>query len=339
MSRCRDAGIDSLAGLMIIYMIIFHIAGQYERTELFVTPAFESLSFFMFWFFYKGGLMHKDVPLIQQTRNSFRRLLIPYMFWTFIYFLIYESVLLLIEKEDLITKLPEISKAILYNGSCEYNLPLWFLISLFFVRNIFSIFGCKVNNNIFIFFLLITCFILTYFINQKLIDTSIYITNILLGLGCYSLGYSCRNIEFNPTLITIIATIYLIILLFFPSSLDFRTNQLITGSYIPMLCLSVSGCVLFSRLFSLKYLNIPFLSVIGRHSMQWYILHWPVKYLCGIALSHTILSDFAIKTFIIILLTGISVIIIEFITTRLSLQKVWGQQVSSNQSSLSFNNS
>lgn len=56
----RDASLDSVAGLLIIYMILYHIFLGCGMAEALSSYWMLSLSFFMFWFFYKSGMFYKD---------------------------------------------------------------------------------------------------------------------------------------------------------------------------------------------------------------------------------------------------------------------------------------
>ena len=52
--------IDQISGLLIIYMIVYHILQwcdlNYINRSYWMLP----LSFFMFWFFYKSGMFYKE---------------------------------------------------------------------------------------------------------------------------------------------------------------------------------------------------------------------------------------------------------------------------------------
>lgn len=61
-NRCvsRQSRIDAVAGLMIIYMILYHIFQWCDLREVNRSYWMQPISFFMFWFFYKSGMFYKE---------------------------------------------------------------------------------------------------------------------------------------------------------------------------------------------------------------------------------------------------------------------------------------
>ena len=55
----RQSHIDEVAGLLIIYMIVYHIFQWCDMPEMNHSYLMQPLSFFMFWFFYKSGMLYK----------------------------------------------------------------------------------------------------------------------------------------------------------------------------------------------------------------------------------------------------------------------------------------
>lgn len=56
----RDSSIDKISGLLIIYMILYHIFQMSGFGDANHSYGMLPLSFFMFWFFYKSGMLQKD---------------------------------------------------------------------------------------------------------------------------------------------------------------------------------------------------------------------------------------------------------------------------------------
>lgn len=56
----RQSYIDEVSGLLIIYMIVYHIFQWCDMREINRSYWMLPLSFFMFWFFYKSGMLQKD---------------------------------------------------------------------------------------------------------------------------------------------------------------------------------------------------------------------------------------------------------------------------------------
>ncbi len=56
----RVAYIDQISGLLIVYMIAFHAFQFCDMRDIAHSYPMQSLSFFMFWFFYKSGMFNRD---------------------------------------------------------------------------------------------------------------------------------------------------------------------------------------------------------------------------------------------------------------------------------------
>lgn len=56
----RDSSIDNISGLLIIYMILYHIFQMSGFRNAIHSNGMLPLSFFMFWFFYKSGMFYKE---------------------------------------------------------------------------------------------------------------------------------------------------------------------------------------------------------------------------------------------------------------------------------------
>lgn len=56
----RQAYVDQVSGLLIVYMILYHLLQWSGLNYVNETGWMLPLSFFMFWFFYKSGMFCKD---------------------------------------------------------------------------------------------------------------------------------------------------------------------------------------------------------------------------------------------------------------------------------------
>lgn len=71
----RQRGLDSLAGILIIYMILYHCiqhAGMQDIIRYFTLFFF----FFIAWFYYKAGMFHgkKTVKEVENLSNLLRHM-------------------------------------------------------------------------------------------------------------------------------------------------------------------------------------------------------------------------------------------------------------------------
>lgn len=132
----RHNYLDSVGGLLLIYMIIGHCCQWAHLWTEFDRYTYW-LGFFMPWFFFKGGMFYKSKTNRDQISTSFRRLIVPFVWFTII------GTCILWIKEAIfgtftLTTIIKNCKCFIREGSFPGNLALWFLISLFCVRIAFN---------------------------------------------------------------------------------------------------------------------------------------------------------------------------------------------------------
>ncbi len=280
MSKGRENHIDSTAGFLICYMILTHI---FQFANMDDTPVYlwlrRFLFFFMPWFFFKAGMFYKPAPVSQVIKKSTGRLLLPFIIFSFIGHIIWCTDIATARKfsirEFFFTP---ISDVVTHTGAPQGNTPLWFLFSLFFVRILFCILQKKTP----VWLISILAFGTAYILSFIHTDRFVYVMNISSGLAFCSAGYGFRHISQNRAdqLIAPAIAIYTLIVILLPSYVDMRSNHLITGNYWIYCLSSVCGIFAINKLAQVKFLsktsNKLKLSVIGRGSMIWFCLHWPL---------------------------------------------------------------
>lgn len=137
----RDISLDAVAGLFIIYMIMGH-AFQWANAvdDDFYVACNYFLYMFMAWFFFKSGMFHKTgMPIKACVIKYSKKLLTPWI----VYGIVGECVcwinLFLNNKLTLKRMIISPIRQIIYQGSVDGNLPLWFLLTLFLVKIITTI--------------------------------------------------------------------------------------------------------------------------------------------------------------------------------------------------------
>lgn len=155
-------------------------------------------------------------------------------------------------------------------GSFGANDILWFLTSLFCVQFLYNELVLRKVKTIYI---IAVGFVIAYFCYLCDIHTPEYIANIALGISMYSLGHICREKQFSAFIVSLACLVYIGILIIHPSHLNLRYDVLSAdGIYILALMFSVAGCIVINNVF--RYLpNIPVVHYIGRHSMDFYVVH------------------------------------------------------------------
>lgn len=273
----RDISLDAVCGIYIIYMIIGH-AGQWAHIsddDFFVNT---QNIFFMFmpWFFYKSGMFHQKCTIKFTITHNANKLLKPFIIYTLVGEIFYWIDLYgygtLNWKKIVIDPVLEL----LLKGSCNGNLPLWFLISLFIVKCIVSLvdhLNCKYLQ------ILILAALAAgggTIISSKVSHIPLYLLNVPLGLLFYMIGIYMNKVQYKKLVLFIAIIIFVVISCTEPSFVGFRSNEVIEGFWILGIVNSVAGIIIFNNIFRLSFLQLPVLTEIGRNSLDYYCSHWIV---------------------------------------------------------------
>ena len=272
----RDFYLDNICGILILYMIFILHCGDIAKSHSVLSSLLGKLlfSFMMPWFFFKSG-MFADKAKFDIKRN-FKKFISPYILFTiygWVIMLLYYLYLGIFSMENLFIN--PVKQIILYGG-IEWNMPLWFLLGLFLVKMLFSFFKIYKFKWSFLYVAL-CCYLLS-----KVITIPYFIGFTTIGLFYFICGDLLRNKQFNKY-IFLIALIFFAIALFTKlySSFDIRLNQVgIYDMYLVDLVVALSGIILFNNLsFVFLNRNIPVLSFVGRNSMIFYTIHYPMMIL------------------------------------------------------------
>lgn len=264
----RDSSLDTIAGIMTIYMIYIHICPWVGISPLPHVGKF--LFFFMAWFFYKSGMFFHNISFSECYKKGIQRLMIPYIIFSIIgwfMFFIRDVIKQEITEQYFINSL----RQILHEGAVAGNAPLCFLFTLFCVRIIFYlVHKLKQYSGIPI------CFfgILAYILNFWHIKDYYWISNICSGMFFFGCGYILKNVQYNKYLFIISVITYIGIIIYIPTFVDFRSNTFTKGNYIAWILSSLAGIITFNNIF--KYIPVRFklLNNIGKDSMSYYVTHW-----------------------------------------------------------------
>ena len=281
----RDDYVDALSGILIIHMIVGHI---FQWSSLTDSPLYSwmqrILFFFMPWFFYKSGMYFKEKNILTCFKSSIRKLIKPYIIFTvcglpYIWFNLFTR-----NDENWVHYVLSPVKMLIFKGNNIANYPLWFLLSLFAVLNIYNFLHRYISTYI-ILILGFTLSITEYYINCNI---PYYIPNICMGLSFYATGHLSMKIKLtgNKYLFPAIIICMLFVCVF-PQYVDVRTNTLIYGTYVVWFLSSVISCFIYTSLFrNLEHLFPAWLVTIGKDSMLYYVLHWILisytSLICGI---------------------------------------------------------
>lgn len=261
----RDLGLDTIHGLLVLYMMFMHLLGFAIGTgSKFYYPLTHFLSFFMAWFFYKAGMFYRDHSVLEGVKKSSRRLLIPAIFYSLLGFLIYA----ILNRFDLNWSFE--LKTFLYSGALHGNNPMWFLFSLFFVQLFYNIIRHLRINPWLIPIMACAIYIFTFYQQVE----SVFLINVPLGLFFYSIAFVLAEKQYK-SYCWIPAVVIYIILGILPSVSDFRR-----GIYDPLwlgFFWSLCSCMAINGLFRrFPALCIKPLQFIGRNAMIFYGTHWMI---------------------------------------------------------------
>jgi len=290
-SRKRVLWLDAISGLLILFMIYCHLMYWTRLDSLpFHQFLLHAFTFYMAWFFFKGGLFAKnnEKPLLT-FQNSINRLIVPFVFFAVIGFAIYLVDLRLQGSYSLYPMIIRSIQFFLHRGSFYGNLPLWFLLTLFFVRMLFSwLVRFKFTD-----YLLALLVIVLYFLRYldvygigHLFFYPYYLYNTIIGLAFYWLGYRLRQYIYNRIVLLISICCYFLLLPNINILFDFRSS-ISNGDFILFFVFASASSILavnffrwlFCHPFSNRFDGLinPFRRMLihfGKKSMFYFCTHW-----------------------------------------------------------------
>ena len=284
--------IDLGAGLMILWMIIGHAIYAASSVEIlrgescplkgisYFIPNF--LFFFMPWFFYKSGQFFRKNNLRDKWKKDFQKLLCPFLIWSGIGFMLYVILQILDNTLTLRSVTYDVLRSLFIAGNIQLNTPLWFLLTLFMVRQIANYLLPHEEDR---FYWLKSVFVILggygiafgmYSLNSPILP--LWIGNGAAGLAFFTLGYCMSRYEKKLWLIVPCTLCYVVCCILEFPNYDMRSNW--CGSAILYL-LNFPACFagivtfnMFCRLIArcVPYVSMPF-EIIGKFAMIIYVSH------------------------------------------------------------------
>lgn len=154
--------------ILSVLGILFVVLGHSKPINIFLNNVFPYYSFHMPLFAFISGYFFKDRTVVQFLNKKFKKLIIPYFAWNFIYGIIINILkyLKIINYGKNFT-LFNILVAPFYGNSNQFsfNVAAWFVITIFFIQVIYLFiykFSKKIKVNIEIPLMLISCIIAYY---------------------------------------------------------------------------------------------------------------------------------------------------------------------------------
>lgn len=271
----RDNSIDTVGGLMVLYMIFGHCYNL-DLTD-WNFRYFLALTFYCFmpWFFFKSGMYHRDGLTVNETwKKTFPKLCRPYVAFSIIGFIPFLGKQWMVGDVDCVHYILSQVKEIILHSAHGGAAHLWFLVTLLLVKSFSPLVLNKLNRGGWI-----ACGIIGWtfsWVNDNLVELSFvpeYLMNLFPGMFFYGLGYTMRTRQYDKHIFWLSIAIFLLAYIY-PSNLSFKANRMLWGSYPLFLIYASAAIVMFNNLAKIIGRNVWLLTSMGRDSMYWYCAHW-----------------------------------------------------------------
>lgn len=311
----RNIAIDSVGGLLIIWMVLHHIFIHADATKLIeYRLLYRILFFFMPWFFYKAGIFFRNCSYRKLIKKDFHRLFIPFIFWTVIGFLCYA---LTPDNWENIT-FGNLFVELLQNGALKINLVLWFLSSLIVIRLINNLILTPPYLAIYALCMLVFSWILYHY----KFDSTYILPEICTGGFFFAMGRLCHKIQYEKIIFYLSLIVFGTITILCFSSVTMRRNVLENGNYMLWFVSSLSGIIVINNVFnkiSECWLNKLQLYKIGIKTMFVYVTHILLMYPMSFVIETIGVIDPRTKVLIYIIWLSVTLPLVQKLLYRRSL--------------------
>ena len=303
-NRGRNESLDFISGMLILHMIYLHILqfSGIDRTGN-VYSMTRYLFFFMPWFFFKSGMYYKDYDVKNLFVKDCLKLLKPFLLFTLLGIFVDAFIRILTGDFSLRWLLLSNPSSLVTVGSVYGNAALWFLVDLFLVKQLYNaaMHTCKIRNIVSVMFVIVSP-IIAFLFNKYNQTAPFNIGGVVIGLFFYALGDRLRQIQFSNTLFGIALVLYLVFASFGMSRISIFKNVLQDGHYFLFFVNALAGIILINNIIVKTGVTSKALSYVGRHSMIFYVSHWPCLIACKYFLA---LTDLPVSVCIFIYILAI----------------------------------
>ena len=243
------------------------------------------LFFFMQWFFYKSGQFFKKRSIREEWKKDWSKLIVQFLIWSAVGYVLYVVLLGFQDALTLRKATYSIVRGFVLNSYIPLNYPLWFLFSLFVVKQVGNLVLPQKDDNYFH----LKCALITlvgfavgfaaYCLQWRFFP--LWLANGSVGLALFTLGYWLSNYETKWWLLVPCVLVYVPYLIWeLPSygiinAINNSCNS--TVGYLASLPVCFSGIVVFNYLCRLIAQYVPYLSapfeIIGKYAMIIYVSH------------------------------------------------------------------
>lgn len=226
----------------------------------------------MAYFFFKAGIFyHPDKSLKEVCFSSAKRLLVPFAIFTaigYVWFGAQQMGFSPLEWKYWWWPIRQIFAI----GRVEGNGPMWFLLSLFFVRVFFQM----THNNRLAQIVLIVCCVVVSFLGNYFSIRPRTISNVAMGIVFYGLGALLRDAQYIKRVgissVCVWILSYILMGFFGWQLIDFSFNTTVLGYQPIWLFNCVIACISVNYIF--RFIPMKgFLSWLGVNSMPFLCIH------------------------------------------------------------------
>ena len=288
----RIPHIDLAAGIMILWMIVYHALcstwGLTLHTDEFVNPcvAFPYLSFFMPWFFYKSGQFFEKRSAKELWIKDSRKLLLTFAIWSAIGYLMYLLFGAVQQTLTLRKATYSIVRGLFLTGKVPINEPLWFLTTLFGVRMIANwLLSNREERYGWIKIVGVLCVGSAiaygcYVWHHPLLPY--WVANGASGIVFFALGYAIREYETKRWLIVPCMIVYIVCCICGFPMVDMMYNKLLIGNYLLWIPTAFCGIIVLNALcrWISQYVRIRAIELAGENAMTIYATHILIVLTC-----------------------------------------------------------
>ena len=232
-SSRRDISIDFLSGILVSYMIYTHICQESRQTNSILYVFLDSVLFyFMPWFFYKSGIFYKHNTPYKGTLNKINeRFVWPIIIFGFAnlpFFLMSNFAYIQSDTNYVISFFKLTIYHLFIKGSPFGNAPLWFLISLVFIR----LFCLIIKSDKLLLPISLVMLTISFLLWRYNIGPIRLLTAPLLGFCFFSAGYYLKKIQYQRIFFYVSVLLCVVLYFVYPYHISVRSNEIYKASLV-----------------------------------------------------------------------------------------------------------
>lgn len=281
-NRHRNLALDNIAGILILHMIVIVHAAAICGCDTYALwwALMKIMCFFLPWFFFKSGMMYRPADTRTLAKKIWKRMGIPFVFFSFLGWLIVEFVgkYLALHSMTLSELLDFTFSTFIYMGFIPGNAALWFLLSLMIVKLLYN---CArkigISNS-----QLLALSLVLFALAEIFVEKFVVIFPLLGGFIFYCLGNTHANngyiYKHSFYIVLLLLSISFVLLTPAHSYLDFHAGKVIGDDtwLLPLFFVYSLVMIFIANRAGEKWMNrkIAFITFAGQESMFLFIVHY-----------------------------------------------------------------